>query len=503
MADNASNLLKTDGQDSDVLALIDIEAVDRERKRRRRRKMYRYFPAEGPNSRDKYPKCMEFFAAGAKYRERLFMAANRVGKSQAAADELAFHLTGDYPDWWQGRRFDKPIRAWAVSTTSIKTRDVNQLELLGTPGSADDMGTGFIPGESIIKTTPKAGIPNGIEYCYVRHKSGGTSYVQFKSYDQGRTSFQGDAIDVIWPDEECPEDIYTEILLRTMTTGGIVMLTYTPINGLTPLTLNFMENAVNSKDRKESESADSSKYLITATWDDAPHLTEEAKKALWDSIPPYQRDARAKGIPFLGSGAIYPVSEDLVRVEPFKIPEHWPKAYGLDVGWNFTAAVWGAWDRESDTVYLYSAFKQSHAEPYVHASSVHGRGKWVPGVIDPASRGRGQKDGVQLLQVYKDLGLNIDTAQNGVEAGIYEVWQRMVSGRLKVFSSLGDFWEEFRLYRRDEKGRVVKERDHVMDAMRYLIVSGLEKAKCGKDVQAEVMQSRYLDMSHSQRGWMM
>lgn len=219
------------------------------------------------------------------------------------------------------------------------------------------------------------------------------------------------------------------------------------------------------------------RFCIQATWDDVPHLTAEQKKTLWDSIPPYQRDARAKGIPQLGAGAIYPVPESEISCEPFELPKHWPRVYAMDVGWNRTAALWGAIDRESDTVYLYAEHYRGQAEPVIHASAIKSRGAWIPGVIDPASRGRSQVDGTQLLQSYMDLGLDLKTASNAVESGIYEVWQRMSTGRLRVFKTLQNFFAEFRIYRRDEKGRIIKQNDHLMDCGRYLIVSGLALAE--------------------------
>jgi hypothetical protein len=92
----------------------------------------------------------------------------------------------------------------------------------------------------------------------------------------------------------------------------------------------------------------------------------------------------------------------------------------------------------------------------------------MPGFIDPASGASGQADGRQLLSDYRNLGLKLQLADNGVESGLYSVWDRMSSGRLKAFNTLGGWLEEFRLYRRNEKGQVVKENDHLMDAMRYL-----------------------------------
>ena len=204
-----------------------------------------------------------------------------------------------------------------------------------------------------------------------------------------------------------------------------------------------------------------SKFVVGATWDDVPHLSPEQKAALWGSIPPYQRDARSKGIPQLGSGTIHPVPETEIVVDPFEIPLHWPRGYGLDVGWNRTAAVWGAQDRDTDTVWPWSEHYRGQAEPSVHAA------------VDAAARGRGQKDGEQLLQNYIDLGLLLTKADNGVEAGLFDVWERLSTGRLKVFRTLQSWLAEYRLYRRDEKGAVVKKDDHLMDATRYFIVSGL------------------------------
>lgn len=221
-----------------------------------------------------------------------------------------------------------------------------------------------------------------------------------------------------------------------------------------------------------------SKWTIGITWDDVPHLDEQAKKDLWESIPPHQRDARTKGLPQLGSGVIYPISEDLWTCEPFKIPRHWPRAYALDVGWNRTAALWGAWNQDNDTVYLYDEYYVAEAPPQVHADGIKGRGDWIPGVIDPAAGGRSQKDGTKLIEEYGDLGLDLIPANNEVEAGLFAVYRRLISGRLKAFTTLSNLKSERRLYRRDDKGKVVKERDHLMDTERYLVMSGMARAIC-------------------------
>jgi hypothetical protein len=200
-----------------------------------------------------------------------------------------------------------------------------------------------------------------------------------------------------------------------------------------------------------------SKFTVMAGWDDVPHLTAEQKAEEASRIPPYQLDARSKGIPQLGAGAIYPVPESDILVDPIEIPDFWPRAYALDVGWKRTAALWGAWDRGNDILYLYSEYYRSQAEPAVHAEAIKARGAWIPGVIDPAARGRGQIDGEQLLALYTELQLSLTLANNAVESGLYETWQRLSTGRLKVFRILQNWLREYRLYRRDDKGRVVKE----------------------------------------------
>lgn len=243
-----------------------------------------------------------------------------------------------------------------------------------------------------------------------------------------------------------------------------------------------------------------SKWTTLATWDDVPHLTKEAKAELLLSIPPEQRDARARGIPSLGSGLIYPVDETSIRIKDIaNIPPHWKRVYAFDTGWNWNAAVWGAWDTDTDTVYIYSVYKRDKAEPAINASAIISRGAWIPGVADAADVNR--IDGRQYIQIYKDLGLDIELPDKSVEAGIQAVWSRLSTGRLRVFESCVEWFDEYRIYMRDSVGKIVKGPEHrvdVMDCTRYLVHSGLRRAK----VPAETKQKLYNFNAAGPLSWM-
>lgn len=205
----------------------------------RRTRLFSYYPDDGPLRRELYIKHLEFFAAGAEHRERLFLAANRVGKTEGVGGyELSLHLTGLYPDWWQGRRFDRPINAVAAGDTGKTTRDIIQRKLLGEHG---DFGTGLIPWKALARTTAKSGVADAIDTVKVKYRTGGQSTLVLRSYDQKREAFQGDEQDVVWLDEEPPMPIYGECLIRTMTTNGLIMLTFTPLNGWSDVVRAFLQ----------------------------------------------------------------------------------------------------------------------------------------------------------------------------------------------------------------------------------------------------------------------
>ena len=226
--------------------------IARELERRQtQERFYHFFPdethewrGETYHARRLYQKAMEFFAASRTFRESCMMAANRTGKTVCGGYALACHVTGHYPDWWPGRRFSGPIRAWASGKTNETTKDIVQTELLG-PVIADGArrsvsGTGMIPGEYLGPMRWKQGVADLCDTIKVKHKSGGWSSLGFKAYHQGRGAFEGTAQHVIWLDEEPPMEVYTECLTRTATTDGLLMATFTPLEGMSSVAMMFL-----------------------------------------------------------------------------------------------------------------------------------------------------------------------------------------------------------------------------------------------------------------------
>ncbi len=171
------------------------------------------------------------------------MAGNQLGKTVAGSFEWAMHLTGKYPDWWEGRRFDLPVRLWAAGETRVSTRDTVQKLLIGEPEKQEEWGTGAIPGDDLIDWSRAMGVANALDSATVRHISGGASTLLFKAYEQGRAKWQGDTLHGVWFDEEPPQDIYTEGMTRTNATSGIVMLTFTPLKGMSDVVQMYLSDS--------------------------------------------------------------------------------------------------------------------------------------------------------------------------------------------------------------------------------------------------------------------
>lgn len=404
-------------------------------------------------------------------RERLLMAGNQLGKTVAGAAEASIHATGRYPEWWKGRRWDRPIIGWVAGVTGTSTRDNVQRLLIGRPGRH---GTGYVPKSDLIEVVSARGVPDLADHCRIRHSNGGESLLYFKSYEQGREKWQGETLDFVWYDEEPSLEIYSEGLTRTQATGGMVWMTFTPLMGMSDVVVRFMMEPNPDRD------------VVVMTIDDAEHYTAEERRKIIDAYPAHEREARAKGVPTMGSGRVFPIAEESVRVDPFPLPNWWPQLGGIDFGWDhpFAACKLG-WDRDSDVVYVTATYRMRETTPLVHCAALKPWSKEHANLIyawphDGLQHDKGS--GKQLAEQYREHGLNLhfEHAQFppnpdgspggfGLEAGITMMLERLETGRLKVFSTCTEWFEEFRMYHRKD-GLIVKERDDLMSATRIALM---------------------------------
>lgn len=409
----------------------------------------------------------DFIAKTKDFTEVCLCAANRIGKTYTGTYIDAIHLLGEYPADWPGHKFSHAPLIWCLGYSGEKTRDLLQRELFGTKTDSGFTG-GLVPADRIVSFESMTGTPGAMRTVRVRHKSGGTSIVQFWSYSQGQHALMGDSVDFFHIDEE-PKDqaIHPQVITRTATgdkgRGGRGILTFTPENGRTELVIKFMD------------SPGKGQFFMQKGWDDAPHLSEDVKEKLLDSFPAHQREMRTRGVPMLGHGRIYDFGEDFITCEPFEIPRHFRVIDGMDFGWDHPQArVRLVFDPENDDYYITHAWKQSHALPSDAWGATQKWAKSAPTAWPHDGLNSEKSSGEQQKKAYVDAGFTLlpemarwPDGGNGVEAGIFEIRDLISKGKFKVFNGLRAVLDEMLQYHRDDKGKIVKTQDDALDAMRY------------------------------------
>lgn len=410
---------------------------------------------------------LKFAAATADHTSCMLIAANRVGKTRTGLTIDALHLLGDYPDDYPGHKFKASPLCWLLGFSMEKTRDLLQTPLFGRIEGGKFTG-GLIPADRIVDWKSATGTSGAMREVRVKHANGGIAIVQFWSYSQGQHAIMGDSVDWYHIDEE-PRDknIFPQVLTRTATgdggEGGRGILTFTPENGRTELVVQFMDTPAPNQ------------YMQRATWDDAKHLSERTKADLLAQYPAWQRDMRTKGLPLLGAGLIFDFGDDLFKCQPFECPPHWFVINGMDFGWDHPQAHVQLWiDRDTDTIYVAHAWKQSRTTPSTAWGSVKAWSMNVPTAWPSDGLQSEKSSGEQQKKAYADAGWKMLPEHAtwagggvGVEAGLVELYERMTTGKLKVFSHLSDWFDEKMNYHRDENGHIVKINDDLLSATRY------------------------------------
>jgi phage terminase large subunit-like protein len=444
-----------------VTLLDEKLALLREAEERRKYNHWRYIKP--------VPKQMEYLSS--MTFETMFSAGNGNGKTEMAGYKVSRFLTGEYPNWWQGRRFARPVHGWVVSKTASLGL-IPQEKLLGVKdiNMSDKFGTGMIPRDAIIeKPSASRSVQGGASTVRIKSKYG-ESLLEFKSADQGREALQGDTLDFVWFDEESPLEVYTESVTRALRKeDSCVDVTFTPLLGETELFLRFY--------RPTPEWAKHVTF-VNMTLDDCTWYSKELREKTLAGWPQRERRARRLGLPTQGMGLVWTVDEETIRMPTIRrgiMPGRWRFIWGVDFGIAHPfAACLCAYDPENDLFIVMRVIKMVGETPVVHAAEMKKYGAMVPVAWPHDGAKRDPGSGRPLRDLYAAEGLHMlaDHAQdiegsNSLYGSTEAMGVALQTGRFRVFDCCDQFFEEYRSYHYGKDGKIVDERDDVVSAARY------------------------------------
>lgn len=437
-------------------------------------------------------------------------AGNQIGKTICGTVQDAMDLTGRYPDWYEGHRFDHPVNIVCGSINNDKTRDLLQKALCGDPvDKFTTLGTGWIPRDCLDKSkiSLKRGVTDGFTHIKVKWHDkegnfGGWSNLTFSSYESGKEAWMGDTIDVYHGDEEPPMDILGQMGRGCIASKGFIRLTWTPENGRTDVvikvenewSMHTAEWADAAGEAFEYEFTDGEKVEfepVTTLNGKTGHITKETiTQAEKDNLP-FLLKMRMKGIPVMGTGLVFAYQEEKYKINPIELPAHWLRGDALDFGGlastaHPTAFVRLAYDPDTDTIYIYDGFRVVGKEiPEVAAMiNMKPNSDTIP-VIWPHDGNKTLGQGGTTKEQYMAAGVNMmddhftnppeeykEEGTGGIQIlpGITEMSSRMNDGRLKVFSTVHDFFDEVRNFHMKD-GKIVDRDDDFMAGSRYGVMS--------------------------------
>ena len=459
---------------------------------------------------------LKFFATAASPR-RGILAANRIGKTVSTCYETAAHLTGQYPEWWTGQRFSGPINVMVAGEGWQQVALVLQNELLGTNDIKliDNIGTGAIPRDSIVLDTMRNDGANcmGVE---IKHVSGGNSYLLFANYTQEVRQMQGFKLNLAVFDEQPPDNFFSEIVTRTATTQGVVLCSFTPLKGLNGLVAKFW----NREDGYDH---------IRVSWDDVPthdpwgepFLLEETRKQLMLDYLPYERDARVKGMPVMGKGAVFPLSTWPTYKTgdyDFGTMNGIHRVISMDLGLINDKTVISLiyWQPSTQEAWLHTQIvvkgteeaNPLHYVQHLLRQEVFG----CPIVLPPdaGTAGRYTMSSLSLRQFLEGYELNVyqDAIRNPPDSegritnhksfGVNMLRQMMELGTFKINENCSHFLSECQNYFVDEKGRF-SDPDDCIDSARYGLLACLNG--WSEPYYASTPKQKFEQAKHNMRVW--
>ncbi len=420
-----------------------------------------------------------FYNLGLTNVARGLTAGNRCGKTFGISFEIACHLTGKYPAWWEGVKYDHATNVWAVGFSIEQMHNENCLvDLLTGARNPEQWGQGFIPRcdlPTLDEVAWESRVRGHVKEIWVKHVSGGLSKLSMKTYGQGQAAYMGAMPDFIAVDEEMKDgSLWGQLVARIIKQdSGRITLTATPEYGNTDLIRLFTDD--DGPYRRG--------WVAVSVWD-CSHITPIDIDRMMQTYPPTEHDMRLRGIPKLGSGRVFPFENKDLQYDPaFEIPAHFKKVCAFDPGWQHPAAIsWIAMDTETGDKYLYDCWRGSETTIGEVANILLAKGN-VPLIVahdaENSTQAGGGEDIASQLRVY---GVNVigrfhnppdvnGRQNNHVAPGLSAMRQAMRDGVFQVKQTLTDWFSEFQLYRYTDKGKIYKVEDDLMDSTRMAFQS--------------------------------
>lgn len=448
---------------------------------------------------------------------RGLIAANRIGKSDVGTYELAIHLTGRYPEGWDGYRFNGPIDTLAlgVDLNTISKPDQLQEKLLG---KLDDRGTGFIPKDTIVEIKNKVGMGSGVaESVRVTHYDAegnpdGVSRLLFGSYSQGQDVLMGLALQFVLIDEMPTDDaILPQCIKRTWSFRGDarVLCTFTPERGISRTVSSFWD-----------EKGTHHSGLLRATLWDADIYTQEEKEMMASSIPPWQKSFSIEGIPSAGTGAVFQgiVKQNLTSPDLSNIPSHWKRLAAADIGFQDDFVVqFGAECPDTGELWVYDEMTFQQTDAIIIANAVKARQAGYIPLLLPRDAKFERGLGTTFQKIFRDAGclmtdelaanwlLQPDGKNIAVAPGIMHLRDLMVKTLFKITFKADLFLKEFDMYSYDNNGKFKDKYNHSIDTCRYLSQGisrfGVSEKEAKQGKANEVSRNEWHDYNEEFEGY--
>lgn len=394
-------------------------------------------------------------------KSRFVFGGNRTGKSVCGAMEAIWYATGLHPFV----KINHAMDGWVVSLTRQVQRDVAQAKILQYLPSEWIMKTVMVSGSSFA---PAHGV---IDFILVRNVFGTVSKIGFRNCEQGRERFQGVSLDYVWFDEEPPEDIYDECLLRLLDRGGVHWVTMTPLKGRS-----WVYERIYLRQEQQPDLA-----CFWMSWDDNPYLSQEEKQFLIANLPPDVLESRQHGHFVAAEGLVFPNFTTENILEPFVLEQADAYYIGIDPGYrNPTGVVWVAVVGEN--LYVVSDYEVAGLTVADHSRAILQRTKdlgWplskVKILIDSAANQKTSACEVSTAAQYRNHGVAVDANVNkNLAQGLLEMKARFgnAEGRrsLFVWKNCVHLLGELRGYYWGDGEQPQKVNDHTIDALRYVVM---------------------------------